>query len=119
MRIIAEKLEELKIDLLLMDIEKPGYYISDSKTIIASNKLDEIGLKEVILHELKHIMDHEDYIILYQKSFAIHSKLECEATNYMISELINESEGYFNYTNVISKYKLSMGFEDILKIKAI
>lgn len=118
MRIILEKLNELKIDLILLEIDKPGHYVAEARTIFVSNQLDEGSLKEVILHELKHVMDHSDYIDLYNKSFVYRSKMEYEADLFMIDEVIEENEGNFNFSAFIENYKIGIGYDSIVATKA-
>ena len=117
MRSIIEKLNELEIDLILLDIEKPGHYIAGAKTLFVSSQLDEVKLKEVILHELKHVMDHSDYLELYRNSFSFRSKMEYEADFFMIDELIEENGGQFNLTELIEKYSIGMGYDSLVAAK--
>ena len=50
-------------------------------------------MKRVIVHEMKHVIDHEDYVALY-KNFVAHSKMENEANNFMVNYIINENDGF-------------------------
>ncbi|WP_314063545.1 ImmA/IrrE family metallo-endopeptidase [uncultured Vagococcus sp.] len=117
MQKIMRKLQELGIDLILADIEDGAHYLPDCKTIIANNHLEESELIAVILHEIKHIISHTDYIALYVMSSSYRSKMEYEADLYMIEELISENDGYFNFSALLEEYRLGIGMEDILKLK--
>lgn len=115
---IVGKLQELGIELILAEIKEPGYYLPSCKALIVNNTLDEVALKEVILHELKHVMDHSDYNDLYANSFVYHSKMEHEANFFVMDELIKENDGLFNFTGLIENYNVGMGYDSLIAAKA-
>jgi len=103
-------LERNKIELVLIIIESNGYYDSALNVIFINQLLDEEKQKEVILHELGHVLNHKDLSSLYNNP-SYRTKMEYEATKYMITYLINESDGQFNYSNILESYKLGLGWE--------
>lgn len=107
-------LKENGIELIFIDLEKHGYYNPQLKMIFINRSLSEEKQKEVILHELGHVINHEEFSVLYNKS-TFRLKMENEATYYMMSHLINESDGHFNYSDVFDRYKLGLGWERKLK----
>lgn len=110
MRRLQLKLKELGVELAIIDMKKPGCYILEWKKIFVNENLSEEQMKLVILHELKHALDHSDYIELY-KCFPIHSKMENEANMYMLDEIIKENDGVYNYWSIVDEFKINMGHE--------
>lgn len=93
-----------------MYMEKPGCYISDWKTVFINEELSEEKMKQVLLHELKHVLDHEDYLTLYKLPI-FRAKMENEANLFMIDNVIEENEGLYNYSRLIEEFGLGMGLE--------
>lgn len=107
-------LKENNIELVLLKLEQNGYYDPESKTMFINQNLDEIYQKEVILHELGHALNHNDLSALYDKpSFKF--KMEHEANYFMVNYLINESDGQFNYSDVLENFNLGLGWETKIK----
>lgn len=107
---LKSKLKELGIKLVVMHMEKEGCYISEWKTIFLNESLIEEKMKLVLLHELKHVLDHEDYISLYKLPI-FKAKMESEANLFMIDNIIKENEGFYNYSCLIEEFGLGMGLE--------
>lgn len=107
-------LKENGIEVALLSLKKNGYYNPDLKTILVNESLSEEKQKEVILHELGHALNHKDLSILYDKP-VFRSKMENEATSFMMSYLIEESDGHFDYSSVLENYNLGLGWECKLK----
>lgn len=107
-------LQDNDIELVLLKLEKNGYYDPKSKAMFINQDLDEENQKEVILHELGHALNHADLSFLYDKP-VFHSKMENEATYYMVNYLIDESGGQFNYSDVLNNFKLGLGWEAKIK----
>ena len=111
---IFSVLKENGIKLELINLEKNGYYDPRLKIMFINESLSEEKQKEVVLHELGHALNHKDLSILYDKP-VFRSKMENEATSFMMSYLINESEGHFDYSSVLENYNLGLGWECKLK----
>lgn len=107
---VFDLLERNNIELVLISLENKGYYDSALNIIFINQLLDEEKQKEVILHELGHVLNHKDLVCLYNNT-SYRAKMEHEATKYMITYLINESDGQFNYSNVLQNYNLGLGWE--------
>lgn len=107
---IFEVLKVNNVEMVLLDMKSRGYYNTDLKVIFINENLDEDEQKEVILHELGHVLNHKDLASLYNNP-SYRAKMEYEATKYMITYLINESDGQFNYSNVLENYNLGLGWE--------
>ena len=107
-------LKENNIDLILLKLEKNGYYDPKSKAMFINQNISYEKQKEVILHELGHALNHKDLSLLYSKP-SFRFKMENEANSFMMNSLIEESEGQFNYSDVLEAYKLGLGWEFKLK----
>lgn len=114
MDIMFDLLEENGIELVLINLEKNGYYNPVLKTMFVNQALDEEDQKEVILHELGHALNHNDISVLYDQP-VFKFKMENEATSFMMNHLIKEYDGHFNYSDVLENYNLGLGWECKLK----
>lgn len=107
---IFSLLKKNDIEVVPIELEHDGYYVPLSRYIFVSDKLKGEQLKAVILHELFHVLEHENDFIFY-KNPSLRLKMENEANVYMIGELISEAEGFYNYAGVAEKYNLGIGWE--------
>lgn len=98
------------IELELLNIEKDGYYLDEIKTMIVNIDLSDEEKKRVILHELKHALDHSELTPLYDR-FTFHSKMESEANNFVVEYLIKEHDGDYNYSNILEEFNLGLGWQ--------
>ncbi|MFL2100054.1 ImmA/IrrE family metallo-endopeptidase [Desemzia sp. FAM 23989] len=111
---IYSLIKENEINIVLINLEGEGFYNSDLKVIFINESLSEEKQKEVILHELGHALNHKDLSILYDKP-VFRSKMENEATSFMMDYLIKESDGHFDYSGVFENYNLGLGWETRIK----
>ncbi|MCD5093973.1 ImmA/IrrE family metallo-endopeptidase [Enterococcus faecium] len=107
---LRSQLDELGVKIVVKEMEKNGYYVPAWKIIFVNQKLSDDEMKRVIVHEMKHVIDHEDYVALY-KNFVAHSKMENEANNFMVNYIINENDGFYNYSQVIETFDIGMGYD--------
>lgn len=107
---LKEKLKDFDIKLVFMDIEAEGCYVPEWRTIFVASYLTEESAKEVIYHELKHGLDHTEFAALYKLPI-YHSKMESEANDYMITELIRENDGEYNYSQLIEEFQVGLGWD--------
>jgi len=107
---LLKKLAELEIELVERKMDKNGYYIPEVKTMFVNEELNEEEKKYTIYHELAHHLDHSDYAILYNKP-VYHYKMESEANNYAIKQLIKEHDGMYNYSQLVDKFNVNMGWD--------
>lgn len=111
MKFIYDSMKEKGIELVMINLEKDGYYNPNLKMMFINKSLSEERQKEVILHEFFHAIDHADFPYLYDYSSVFRLKMENEAVAYMMSHLIEESGGLFDYSSVLENYKLGIGWE--------
>lgn len=111
---IEELLYKNGIALEVTDIASDGFYIPKLRTMFVNQELDPENQKAVILHELKHALDHSELWVLY-KLPVFHQKMEAEADSYMINHLIAENGGQYNYSGLFEEYNLGLGWECNLK----
>ncbi|MGX7196764.1 ImmA/IrrE family metallo-endopeptidase [Enterococcus olivae] len=107
---MRSKLKELGISLEVLAIEKQGCYVQKWKRIFVNEALNEEEMKLVVLHELKHVIDHSEYLALYN-TFINHSKMENEAKTFMVNYIIAENDGHYNYTQLIEEFDIGMGYD--------
>lgn len=69
-------------------LDGDGHYIASFDTIVLNANLNEQDELIVLLHELGHAAYHKEEYILYDKIFSYHSKMECQAGEYMIEHLL-------------------------------
>lgn len=110
MRKLEKELNDLGIQCAIIDMHSNGTYIKEMKTVFINQKLSEEEMKLVTLHELKHVIDHSNYVALYN-TFINHSKMENEAKNFMVNYIIDENEGIYNYTQLIEEFDIGMGYD--------
>ncbi|MFZ4897299.1 ImmA/IrrE family metallo-endopeptidase [Enterococcus durans] len=111
---IKELLKENGIELVVTDLDIRGFYIPKHNAIFVNQNLSDKEQKQVILHELSHALNDSDFSILYKNS-AFHSKMECAADKFMINYLIEENGGYYDYSGVLERFNLGLGWEINLK----
>ena len=103
MKTIKELLAAHGIELVVMELEKRGYYFDELQMMVVNQNQSEEKQKQVILHELYHALNHSDFNALYSNS-VFHSKMENEANSSMINYLIQENDGQFNYSSVLEEF---------------
>lgn len=89
-------------------MDAPGCYVPQWKSIFINENLSEDEMKLVILHEIKHVIDHVDYSNMYKVTIT-RMKMEAEANDYMIDKIIEENGGVYNYTQLIEGFNIRMG----------
>lgn len=111
---IRKLLAKNDITLMITDTGSEGFYVPKLRTMFVNQNLSEDDQKHVILHELKHALDHSDYAALYN-NVVFHIKMESEANQFMINYLIEENDGQYNYSSVMEEFRLPIGWEMHLK----
>lgn len=108
---LKQILKEHKIKLEFLEMESEGCYIASIRTMFVNQCLSEDEMKRVILHELKHGLDHTEYVALY-RSATHRSKMEAEADIYVLDQYIKEHDGHYNFSGIIEEFEIGMGYEN-------
>ncbi|MBO0478756.1 ImmA/IrrE family metallo-endopeptidase [Vagococcus fluvialis] len=111
MKSIMEILKKNNIELIVTELEDDGFCIIKSRTIFVDCYLSEQRTIEIILHEAEHILSHSDYMELYRASYIYHSKFENEADSHVIDTLLEENNYQYNYSMVLEKYNIGIGYD--------
>ncbi|KAJ72473.1 hypothetical protein M222_2243 [Enterococcus faecalis AZ19] len=111
---IKELMKKYNVDIVFTTLNKQACFEPKYGIIFVDQNLSVDKQEEAIYHELKHAKDHIDLMDLY-KIPIFKSKMESEAERYMFEHLIENSNGYFNYSNVMTHYNLKMGQEMYLQ----
>lgn len=86
---VREIIKELNVNIeKSFYLDGDGHYISNVNTIVLNANLDEHNELIVLLHELGHAAKHQENYLLYNTIFSHHSKMECQADEYMIKHLL-------------------------------
>lgn len=110
MQKLLNVLSQNGIQLSFLELDYPGYYCHEGKMIIVNQNQSDEEIISVIYHELKHALDHSDYVTLYRNSIH-HLKMESEADDYMIRRVIEENGGVYNYSQLVEEFNIRMGKE--------
>lgn len=104
--------DELGIEIISSDsLDAEGHYISAINTIIINDTLSDWKKRKTLLHELGHASKHKENSYLYNLTFSLHSKMEYEANAFMVNYIINESDGYYNFSQMIDEFGIGMGYD--------
>lgn len=87
MQILEKVLNECGIEIVAVNMDSDGCYVSELNSIFINSSLSEDERKKVIYHEIKHVVDHKEFIELY-KIFYFRTKMEYEADRFMIENLL-------------------------------
>lgn len=107
---MQKDLKGFGIELAFADMDSKGFFVSEYSVIFVSDKLTEEEARWVILHEMKHALDHSDYLSLYNTT-VYRMKMESEANEYMLKRLIDENGGKYNYSQLVAEFNIGMGSE--------
>ncbi|MFS1058706.1 ImmA/IrrE family metallo-endopeptidase [Enterococcus casseliflavus] len=103
-------------------MDADGHYIAAINTIVLDSSLSERKEKVTLLHELGHAAKHMRNYELYNLTFSLRSKMEQEAEEFMIEQMIETrlydpdfSPEAFNSINFLESYDLDFKYETIVK----
>lgn len=120
---VNEIIDELGVSIIETPrLDSDAKYIPLANTIVIDRRLpDRIKLLR-LLHELGHAAKHKRNYVLYRRTFALHSKMENEAEEFMIEKMLeatlNNPEfdpGSFNYVNFLESYEIELRYEPFVK----
>ena len=82
---LKQSLKDHNIKLEFLEMESDGCYIPKLRTMFINQNLSEKNMKKVIYHELKHGLDHTEFVALYSNANHRH-KMEAEADIFVIDQ---------------------------------
>lgn len=120
---IKEIIDELNVDVFYNPlIEEAGYYIASVNLIVINSNMDEHEQTKALLHELGHASNHQNNYYIYNRTVALHSKMEAEAEEFMTRYLIDKQLSGenivardFNYIRFIEDNELDENKSHIIK----
>ena len=121
MQILKQVLEECGVGIAYIEMESDGCYIEEEHTIFVNSSLSDDDRRKTIYHEIKHVVDHKEFIELY-KIIYFRNKMEYEADCFMIENLLYDYlskcdiEPYqVNLFAFMDYYELDYSCESIVK----
>lgn len=73
-----------------VSLDTTATYLPALNVAIIDNTANEEDIKKALLHELGHKINHENIKELYNSAPSTHIKMEHEADEFMINELVSE-----------------------------
>jgi len=87
MQLLETVLNECGVGIAYVEMESDGCYIEEEHIIFVNCSLSQEDRRKTIYHEIKHVVDHKEFIELY-KTFYFRTKMEYEADRFMIENLL-------------------------------
>lgn len=83
---------DIKVKLLYssVQLDTVASYIPNFNLFIVDNTASEKEISKAILHELGHLIKHTDIKELYNCTSVCRLKMEHEANQFMVNELVND-----------------------------
>nr|WP_321315954.1 ImmA/IrrE family metallo-endopeptidase [uncultured Ligilactobacillus sp.] len=106
MRFEKRYFEEYDIELVIIysdiPLDTPATFISKFNVIIIDNTKSNNDIYKALLHELGHKIKHNEINVLYNSSPSCRIKMEHEANEFMINELITQylKDNYMDANNI-------------------
>ncbi|MCU7356737.1 ImmA/IrrE family metallo-endopeptidase [Enterococcus dispar] len=104
------------------EIKKDAYCFPNLNLIIINSCNSEREQQKNLLHELGHLAKQRNNYQLYNLTFALHSKMENEAEEFMIEKMLEAklNDPYFepssfNYINFLESYEIETRYEPVVK----
>lgn len=120
---LNEIIDELDVTIIeTPELDSDAKYIAVMNTIVLDSRLSERIKLLRLLHELGHAAKHKNNYMLYKRTYALHSKMENEAEEFMIEKMLeaklNEPDfdpSSFNYINFLESYEIETRYEPVVK----
>lgn len=120
---INDIISQLNVSVVQKEkMDADGHYIAAINTIVLDSSLSERKEKVTLLHELGHAAKHMRNYELYNLTFSLRSKMEQEAEEFMIEQMIETrlydpdfSPEAFNSINFLESYDLDFKYKPIVK----
>lgn len=119
---IRQKIKKLGITILYGDLwDTDGIYLPDLKIIVLKEGLSELQEEFALLHELVHIEEHSEFVILYNATPTARRKYEKEAVQKSVKQVIEHNEDLIcdgvviDYELMSKKFNIKLGDEEWLE----
>ncbi|MBE6171025.1 MAG: ImmA/IrrE family metallo-endopeptidase [Enterococcus casseliflavus] len=120
---VNEIIDELGVTIIETPrLDSDARYIAIMNTIVLDARLSDHVKTLRLLHELGHAAKHKNNYVLYKKTFALHSKMENEAEEFMIEKMLEVTvnnpdfePSSFNYVNFLESYEIELRYEPFVK----
>lgn len=113
--------KQLNLSVIYNDcLDNKGYYIENTNIIVVKQGLSDLDEVLVLLHEIGHAAKHKGEMSLYNLAFSLHSKMENEAEEFMIENLIKHYAEYTdqdnaNWLKFMEDYEIEPKYEFVVK----
>lgn len=114
-------IEKLEVTIIYGDgFNSAGMYFEEENIILINSNQNDFYKAKTLLHELGHAAKHKGEMSLYNLAFSLHSKMENEAEEFMIEQLILHYLEYtdkdnINWLKFMEYYEIEMKYEHIVK----
>lgn len=120
---IKDIIDELKVKIKYSPfLDDEAHYISECNLIVVNSNRDEFDMTKSLLHELGHAAKDQGNEALYRATFTMHSKMENDAEEFMIKNLVRQylalndtDPKNVNYMNFIENYELDISKGDFVR----
>lgn len=112
---------DLNVSIIYVHLEEDeAHYFPIIDLIVVNQNLSEYNQQKAILHELGHAAKHKGEMSLYNLAFNLHSKMENEAEEFMIEQLILHYLEYtdkdnINWLKFMEDYEIEPKYEFVVK----
>lgn len=122
-REISKLIKKLGVDIIYVpELDSDGKYIAAINTIVIDDRLNDRHRQIKLLHELGHAAKHQNNYDLYNCAYSLHSKMENEANQFVIDNLVKsyiysvDIDGkYLNYMKFIEDNEIDTRYEPVVK----
>lgn len=114
-------IEKLEVTIIYGDgFNSAGMYFEEENIILINSNQNDFYKAKTLLHELGHAAKHKGEMSLYNLAFSLHSKMENEAEEFMIENLIKHYAEYTdqdnaNWLKFMEDYKIEPKYEFVVK----
>lgn len=120
---INRLIKDLDVTIIeVPQLDSGGKYIAWMNTIVLDSRLIEHDKQRTLLHELGHAAKHQKNYELYNCAYSLHSKMENEANEFMLDNLVKSyirtvdlDGNYLNYMKFIEDNEIDTRYEPIVK----
>lgn len=95
-------------------LDTPATYIGKYNVAIVDGTLSKLEINKAVLHEMGHATNHKDENSLYSSTTSSRLKMEHEADEFMVKELVDE---YLSQSGIDAKDINYQNFADCNHLK--